>query len=187
MRSSTRRLLIFVAQFVGFFAVFLGFYPVLLPLYNQLAPNLANLLLASLKPPMRVAATSDNSWIVYFLAGHPIFTLEADYLSLIYLNLALLPALLMATPAPWRRRWKLLGWGLLLLVGVHTLSVVALVQAEMCVHRDPENLACSVVEGVFGTGGQLFAVALWLLLTWRDWFPRQADQSPLQLNKMNAL
>ncbi len=113
MRLSVRRLLVFVAQFVVFFAGFLLVYPLLLLIYNSLALGLANTVLASLPSPMSVAAAPDNSWQVYRLPSRRLlFTLEADYLNLIYLNLALLPALLLATPVPYGRRLKPLGVGL---------------------------------------------------------------------------
>ena len=62
---------------------------------------------------------------------------------------------------------------MLILVGVHALSVVAIVRSEVCVHYDPDNLGCNIVEGLFGIGGQLFAVAIWGLLTWRYWFSQK--------------
>jgi len=172
MRLSARKLLVFLAQFVVFFAVFLLLYPVLLPVYNGLALSLANIVLAHASPPMYIQTTADHSWVVYRLSEkRPLFTLEGNYLSLIYLNLALLPALILATPLLLQQRLKLLGWGMALLLGAHALSAIALTHAEICVHFDPDNVGCNVVEGIFGTGGQLFAVALWGLLTWRYWFP----------------
>lgn len=174
MRLQGRKVLIFAAQFVAFFAGFLLIYPVLLPIYNNTALALANALLVALPSPMSIQAAADNGWQVYRLPNKRLlFTLEAEYLNLIYLNLALLPALLLATPLPYRRRLQLLGWGMLALVGMHALSAIAIVQAEVCVHYDPDNLGCTIVEGIFGMGGQLFAVTLWGLLTWHYWMPRR--------------
>lgn len=175
MRLTARKLLGFIVQFLAFFAGFLLIYPGLLFLYNGLALSLANTVLAHSSPPIYVQVAPDNSWQVHRLPGKRLFfTVEGDYLSLIYLNLALLPALLLATPVPFQQRMKLLGWGMALLLGVHALSAIALVYAEICVHYNPNNLGCSLVEGLVGTGGQLFAVALWALLTWRSWFPIKA-------------
>ncbi len=170
MRRSARRLLAFIAQFIVFFVGFLLLYPVLLPIYNGLALSLANVVLAHSSLPLYIQVTADHSWVVYRLPEkRPLFTLEGAYLSLIYLNLALLPALVLATPGPFQQRLKLLGWGMALLLGVHALSAIALTRAEICVHYDPDNIGCNVVEGIFGTGGQLFAVAIWVTLTWRYW------------------
>ncbi|MCS7197291.1 MAG: hypothetical protein NZ930_01170 [Candidatus Bipolaricaulota bacterium] len=175
MRLSARRLVVFGAQFLIFFVAFLLFYPVLLPIYNGLALSLANVVLAHYSPPLYVQTTADHSWMIYRLPEkRPLFTLEGSYLSLIYLNLALLPALILATPLPSQQRLKLLGWGMAALLGVHALSAIALTRAEICVHYDPGNMGCNVVEGIFGTGGQLFAVALWAVLTWRVWLPMKA-------------
>jgi hypothetical protein len=174
MRLSARKLLGFIMQFLAFFASFLLLYPALLPMYNGLALSLANVVLARSSPPTYIQVSDDNSWVVYRLPGRrPLFTLEGDYLNLIMLNLALLPALLLATPVPFQKRLKLLGWGMILLLGIHALSAITLTHAEICLHYDPDNLGCNVAEGVFGTGGQLFAVALWVLLTWRSWLPRR--------------
>jgi hypothetical protein len=176
MRLSARKIAVFSAQFVVLFAGFLLIYPALLPAYNSIALALANAVLSQLPLPMYVRAAPDNSWQIYRLPSQKLyFTLEADYLNLVYLNLALLPALLLATPIPYRQRLKLWGWGMLILVGVHALSVVAIVRSEVCVHYDPDNLGCNVVEGLFGIGGQLFAVAIWGLLTWRYWFPQRSS------------
>jgi hypothetical protein len=172
MKLNARKLLLFSVQFVVFFLLLLWLYPKILPLYNQFALGLANTVLSGLTPPMRVEAAPDKSWRVHLLSGRPLFTLEADYLNLIYLNLVLLPALLLATPVCFLQRLKLLSLGLLLLLGVHAASAIAIVHSEVCQHYDPSNLGCNWLEEVFATGGQLFSVVLWGLLTWRYWFPK---------------
>lgn len=179
MRLRARKLLLFIAQFFIFFAAFLLIYPILLPIYNGLALSLANIALTRSSTPLYIQAANDHSWVVYRLPERrPLFTLEGSHLSLIYLNLALLPALILATPVPFQQRLKLLGWGMLVLLGVHALSAITITHAEICVYHDPDNVGCNVVEGIFGTGGQLFAVALWGLLTWRYWFPKPAAHAP---------
>ncbi len=47
--------------------------------------------------------------------------------------------------------------GMLVLLGVHALSAITITHAEICVYHDPDNVGCNVVEGIFGTGGQLFS------------------------------
>lgn len=174
MRLSARKLLAFSAQFLVLFLLFLWLYSLILPFYNHLVLGLANSVLGSLTPPMRVEASSDNSWQVYLLPiDRQIFRQRAASLNLMYLNLALLPALLLATPTTVLRRFQLVGLGLSLLIVVHVISVIVLVRATVCTaFYDPRDLNCIALIWVFGAGGQLFGVALWALLSWRLWFPK---------------
>lgn len=91
-----------------------------------------------------------------------------------FLNLALLPALLLATPVGWCRRLRLAGIGLAGLVAVHAFTLVALIRVYLCLQSSPGNFLClAMLRGSYASG-QIFAAVLWAALTWRFWLPPAA-------------
>ena len=59
---------------------------------------------------------------------------------LVYLNLALLPALVLATPVPWRQRPRMLGFALPSLIAVHALTLM--VRASLGLYHSPGSFFC---------------------------------------------
>jgi len=172
MNPSFRKVFLFGLQFLPFFAVFLWLYPKVVPGYQWVVVKFANTVLDSLNPSMSIHINEQGGWD-FTLAGPAGRGFDAGIgnLTLAYLNLALLPALLLATPVKWRQRLRMLGWGGLLLFVLHGLAAVVIVRVTLCLHYDRENVFCKSLLVLFATGGQVFGVALWALLTWRYWLP----------------
>ena len=172
MNPSLRKVLLFGVQFLPIFAVFLWLYPEVVPEYQRVVVTCANVVLDNLNPSMSIHINPQGGW-EFALSGPAGRAFKAGIgdLTLAYLNLALLPALLLATPVAWRQRLQMLGWGCLLLFALHVLSAVVIVRVTLCLHYDRENLFCKSLLVLFATGGQVFGVALWALLTWRYWLP----------------
>ena len=183
MKPELRRPLLFGLHFLILFPVCLWLYPKVLPAYQHLVVGGANLLLRIFSPVLNVQLLADGGWHVFLLgAGAPsefVYGMRPEALALIYLNLALVPALLAATPVPPRRRLVLLGWGLLLLVAFHVITVTGLVRTRWCLQQSPDAFLCQGTRSAFKVSGQLFGVVQWALLTWSVWLPgREAAPQP---------
>ena len=176
MRLDRRSVGRFAVHFLLLFPVFaFVYYHALLP-YQQLVVGLANPLLAWLSPGIAIELDLKGGWHTFLLGTDgsraPFYSMRPAALNLIYLNLALLPPLLLATPVPLRTRLRLLAWGVLLLVACHVLAVVGLVRTYHCLQVDPESFLCGWIRGTLKVSGQLFAVMQWALVTWRHWLPQ---------------
>jgi hypothetical protein len=99
-------------------------------------------------------------------------------LDAVYLSLALLPALLLATPMRLGARLRLLGLGLLLLLACHVLTTLGLASSLRCVALRDQGLSCRFVAQNVKIGGQVSAALLWALLTWRYWLAPAEQQDP---------
>lgn len=128
--------------------------------------------LRSLDADRRIEASSHGDrWLLF---------VERDWLSLpgptydtpdlesLFLSLALLPALLLATPVAWLRRLAILVAGMIALWIVHVASVFVLAGSRPCPYPNWDRL-CFWLYGNVALGGQLFAVAIWAALTWSYW------------------
>ena len=173
MKTGLRTALLFGAQFVPIFLVLLWLYPRVLPHYQVLPVGVANFVMQGLSTPTRIEVTEAGGWQSYFPNGQGgeqnFWSFEEFVIHLVYLNLALLPALVLATPVPWRERLRMLGLALLGLVLVHALTLVILVRAYLGLYLDPGNFFDLWLLRVAYTSGQIFAAVLWALLTWRFW------------------
>jgi hypothetical protein len=98
-----------------------------------------------------------------------ILHLDRDGLRLQTLNIVLLPSLLLATPVNWRRRLLLLASGVALLFAVQVAVAIAWAPTARCLLLRPDDRLCGWLYYLMITGGQLVAVAIWGLLTWRVW------------------
>lgn len=190
MNFNPRKILLFALQFFLTFLVFLWLYSEVLPAYQRGVLNLANPVLEHLSPPMFIEIDPKEIWDIYLLTPRGerllLFTLGGDYLNLFYFNLAFLPALLLATPLKFSGRLLMLGWGLLLLFAIHVFSTIGYFRAEFCFYANPRNFFCNWSASVLGTGGPVFAVALWGLLTWHYWFPKPAPVSTPHTRRRKA-
>lgn len=181
MKPGLAKVLKFAALFVPLFASSIAVYIQVLPSYERLVLATANPALALFAPPSRLERPTDGGWVAYAaepvatagsarqLAAWPEFTRH-----LVFLSLALLPALLLATPAPWRIRPLLVAGGLVLLWIVHALTLVVLVRGKLCLIGHPGSFACLWMLRLALASGQISAAVLWGLLTWRWWIPRRA-------------
>ncbi len=173
MRFNLRKGLIFTLQFVLLFFAFLWLYTETRPAYHMAVLNGTNPLLERFSPPMQIEI-GPQEWRVYILTANGewllLFTIPSDYLELFYFSIVFLPALILATPLGFGRRLLLLSWGLPLLFIVHVLSTAGYFRAEFCFYLNPDNFLCNWLASFLSTGNQVFAIAIWGLLTWRYWF-----------------
>jgi hypothetical protein len=88
---------------------------------------------------------------------------------LVFLSMVTLPALLLATPAPWRRRLRLLAWGVPLIFLGHVIALVLTTRGVHCLQEQPGTFVCLWALRISYASGQMFAATFWVLLTWRYW------------------
>jgi hypothetical protein len=177
MKPLQRKGLLFAVQFVPLFAVFLWLYTLVYPAYEHAVLGTATSIMQLYDPPTRIAARPVGGWradVVPRDGSRRQLLLERDEFvaHLFLLSLALLPALLLATPAPLYDRLRMLGWGMALLFFTQALSIVGLVRGTYCLRQHPGTFLCLVLLRLAYTSGQIMGAVLWALLTWRQWFPR---------------
>ena len=130
-----RRLGIFVATFIPISLVFLWLYAGWIEVYEPLPLQASNAIQHRLAPGTRVAVLDTGHWQSFF--DHPdgrewyLRRWDAPVKHMIFLNLVLLPGLLLATPAPWRTRLVLLALGLLGAFLCHVLAITTLVRGYL--------------------------------------------------------
>lgn len=165
------------------FAVFLVPYSRGLAGYHRFVVTVTNPLLRRLDPPLHITTEAGGGWTIDRIrAGgqrQPFRHVERQAVHLIYASLVLLPALLLATPAPIRVRAKLVAQGLLLLVVVHVLTMLGL--AHSYLRFETGGFGWRWLRWVLGRGSQILAVALWALLSWRYWFPQPLQALPVRV------
>lgn len=181
MQFSLRRALVFTAQFLPLFLLCLWVYWKALPAYQPVVFGAANAITRSLPSPSAIEIQPEGGWWAYGVTADgsksSIDSWPAYMAHLLFLSLALLPALILATPAPLPARLRLLLIGLLLLFAVHVLSVIGLVRQTQCLVVRPGSFHCLwILRLVYGSG-QISGALLWGLLTWRYWFPRRGAQA----------
>jgi hypothetical protein len=174
MTGNLRKVISFALLFVPIFMGFLVLYLVLLPIYQPVAMWGANRITLLMSPPTHLE--HDEKGLEGFvwtpdegqrrLRGWSAKTT----VHLVYLSAVTLPALLLATPAPWRTRWRLLAIALPLIYLGHVISLVILTRGVYCLQERPGTFICLWGLRVAYTSGQLFAATLWVLLTWHHWF-----------------
>ncbi len=182
MPPSPRKVLQFAGVFLVSFLALLWLYPKVLPFWEPMPIGLANNLMRGQSPPTVIEAVPTGGWQSYILRGgarEEFYSWQEFVKHLVYLNLALLPALLLATPVGWRKRLMLLGIGLAALVVVHALSLVTLVRGYICLQSDADSFWCNfLLRGAYASG-QITAALLWAALTWKHWLP--ASKVPLRV------
>lgn len=177
MRLSRRRALRFALLLTPLFVGFLALYPWVIRAYHPAVIGAANLILSRMDPPLRIEIEKSGQWLALDIdRGYTryFWGWQAWVKHLYFLSVALLPALLLATPAPLAQRLRLLAIAIPLQFGVHVLAIAGMMRAQYCIVLDPSDLFCHVELRIFHTSGQLFGAALWALLTWRYWFPHRA-------------
>jgi len=155
-------------------AVFLGLYLAAIRPYESAVVRAANVGLAAASASLRLEVDPTGRVTTTRVgpdgARRPLSATPRVHA--VFLSLALLPVLLLATPAPWptRARWVVLA--VPLLFGLHVLALLAMFRAHLVLVEQPTDLPARVAYGLAVTSGQLGAVALWALLTWRFWLGR---------------
>lgn len=176
MRLDARTVLRFVLMFIPLFIGCLLLYTQFMKVYHPAALGVANAIMEHLDPPTRMQMNDWGGWRALVIeGGYPVkFT---DWLPwqrhLHFLSLALVPALILATPAPWPARFRLLAIAIPVLFIVHSLTIVGIVRTQYCTMMDPFNFGCRWLRRVVNTSGQLFGAGLWAVLTWRYWLGKK--------------
>ncbi len=169
----------FVLLALPLLAVCLGFYAVLIQRYESAVARVANLALARLSRPFLLEVDPDGTLALYAITSDGARKLTTPRAHGIYLSLALLPALVLATPVPLRDRLRWLLFSMPLLFASHVLAVLAMYWAYLVLRDEPRNLPYEVLYGLSVRSGQLIAVALWALFTWRFWIRPLAGRERL--------
>ena len=172
MKLDARAVLFFVLLFIPLFAICLMLYPFAMKVYQPTTLSVANEIMEHMDPPTRMQLNRRGGWrAIVVEAGYPMkFTDWWPWqMHLHYLSLALVPALILATPAPWSTRFRLLAIAIPILFVVHSLTIVGICRSQYCAMLDPYNFGCRWVRRVVNTSGQLFGAGLWVVLTWRYW------------------
>ena len=173
MNQNLRKILLFMLQFVPWFLLFLVLYLVLLPKYEPIVLASANVVTENMRPPTEIEQFRGR-WRAHVFTPDigrrtlRIWNRHASHLML--LSLVTLPALLLATPAPFLVRLRMLGLALPLLFLGHVVSVIGLTRGVQCLREAPGTFHCLWMLRVVYSSGQLVAAGLWVLLTWRYWF-----------------
>jgi hypothetical protein len=171
-------------MFLVLFTVSLVIYPWLLKVYQPATLGVANVIMARMDPPTSIVIGKNGGWQALDTSGgytRGISRWRSWQKHLHYLSLALLPALILATPAPWPTRFKLLAIAMPLLFIVHSVTIVGVVRAQYCYLVDRNNFWCIWLLRAVNTSGQLFGAGLWALLTWRYWFGRATGSDERQV------
>lgn len=178
MKPSARRLLIFGSKFLIFILLLSTPFSFMINSYNHLVVWGTEVVLTIFSAPLKIQALEDGNWAVSWRPTHErLFrsTGGIGFLQLLYFNLPLLLSLIWATPTPnIHKLLRISLWGLALIFASHVLSVIALMTAEYMTHVNPEQVGYIWLKLFIGLSGQLFAVAIWAILTWRSWFPKPA-------------
>lgn len=176
MRANQRKALIFGLTFLPVFVVCVLLFTQVMPLYRSAVIGVANVVTGVLTPPTKVEVTPQGKLHAFSLQADGSRTTvgvwETFVNYLLFLNLALLPALLVATPAPWRDRLRLLLVGLAILFVAHVLCLIGLVRETQSLAAQPGVFHRLWLLRVIYLSGQIFAAVIWALLTWRYWFPK---------------
>ena len=181
MRAELRRVTGFALRFVPTFLILVGAYLLLLPWYRSLPEAVANSVMEHFDPATRIDSLATGGWQAYRQSSsgdeRAFISWQPFVVHLLFLNLALLPALVFATPLPMHRRLRLVAWSVPLLLLVQVLALTGLVRGQLCLQGLPDSFLCLWLLRLVYASGQLSSAALWALLTWRFWLPGGALDS----------
>jgi hypothetical protein len=186
MTPQLRKIVSFALLCVPLLMLFFALYVWIWPSYHSFATGASNLITTRMSPQTRLETMKrGGSWTSY------VFTPEegevklrhwnrTDTAHLIYLSIVIVPAVLLATPAPFVARLRLLAIAVPLMFVGHLLSLIILTRATYCLMQTPGTYSCLFALRVAYSSGQLVSGVLWVLLTWRHWFPgaRGGEREP---------
>jgi len=169
MRPARRDAIRFVLLALPLLAVCLGLYAALIQPYESAVVRVANLGLARLSRPFLLEVDPGGALAMYALTSDGARRLSTPRPHGVFLSLALVPTLLLATPAPLRDRLRWLLVSAPLVFASHVVAVLVLYRAHLVLRDDPGSLPYEVLFGLAVRSGQLVTLALWALFTWRFW------------------
>ena len=167
-------LLRFAGRFLTFFLLCLLVYLAVVPAYRTFVVASSNVLTRAMSPPTRLDIDEAGNLIAYVRDAGADGKQERHLQSwaafvphLLFLTLALLPALILALPLSWRDRLWMLGWGLSAMVLIDLVAVAGLVRFTRCLHVTPGAFVCLWLLRMIYASGQLSAAVIWGGLIWR--------------------
>ena len=176
MTPVLRKILIFSLEFVPLFLVCMWLYLLILPSYQPVAIGTANMVTERMSPPTRLEPTATLRMKSFSFTRErgerSLMSWGSTRAHLVFLSLALVPALLLATPAPILTRFRLLGVGLLLVFAGHVLALIVLTRGIYALKQAPGTFYWLWAVRIAYTSGQVVAAMVVVLLTWRFWVPR---------------
>jgi len=182
MSLKSREVAWFGLVFLPLFLALVLLYPIVSPPYQDAVMLVANGALHHFSPYTHVEVETLGGERSSYFRRTITFYFERDQewqvdwnplqIHLIFLSLALLPALIGATPIPLRKRFRILGLGLGLLFVAHVITVIALSRCYVCLYDSPDSFSCTLLRRFLNMSGQLFPVILWGFLAWPHLFPR---------------
>lgn len=163
----------FILLFIPLFAVMAFLYFWIIPVYEPVVLDAASWVQSKMDPPTAVGTDKWGRWKAFLTSGGYRRSLDVTWAvsvkHLHYLSIILLPSLVLATPIPWRKRFKLLAISLPLIFVAHVVAITGIVRMYYCLTIDPGDKLCMIGARICNTSGQLFGAALWALLTFRYW------------------
>jgi len=129
MKLNARAVLRFTLLFIPLFAGCVMLYPFAMKVYQPTTLIVANEIMEHMDPPTRMGLNRRGGW--RGIAGHDGYPMKfSDWwpwqMHLHYLSLALVPALILATPAPWSARFRLLAIAIPILFVGYSLTIVGI-------------------------------------------------------------
>jgi len=177
-----RKILVFCLEFVPLFLGCLWLYFVVMPHYQPLTLSTANMVTERMSPPTRIESSGRlrlKSFVFTPERGDRFLeSWGTTTVHLVFLSLALVPALMLATPAPILARFRLLGVGLLLVFLGHVLALIVMTRGIYALRQTPGTLYWLWAVRIAYTSGQVVSATLGVLLTWRYWVPRSGAEGP---------
>lgn len=171
-----RKVWVFCGYCALAFPILALLYGWLLPLYQPLVIGAANLVLSWIDPMLEIEIQAHGGWEIFWLTEGSrtlVREIQGQSLHLVYLNLILLPALLISTPAAWKRRLGWIAWGMGALFLIHVGSAVGIMHADRLVQMNAGDEFWRFVSRNLKLGGQVFALLLWAALSWSYWLPQR--------------
>lgn len=178
MHPLARKILIAGAQFIPLFVLTVALYLAVFPFYERMTVGAANAVTQRLSPPTHIEIKTNATWRGYAFnpqeGQRQVHAWGKSMPHLVFLGLVILPALLLSSPAPFSRRLRMLGLALPSLFVIHVLTIAAMTRSANCLSESPGTFFCVWVLSMASVSGQVSAVALWALFTWRYWIDRTA-------------
>jgi hypothetical protein len=168
MRDRRRDAARFVLLALPLLAVNVALYVLGIDAWESAVVRAANALLAPLPRPYLLEVEPGGALAFYAVVADGARKLVTPRPHGVYLSLALVPALLLATPARLADRCKWILIALPIVFATHVVAVLAMYRAHL-VLREGASVPWEVLFALATRSGQLCAIALWALFTWRFW------------------
>jgi hypothetical protein len=144
-------------------------YALMLPYYELLLASFANAVFEAVSSPLNISIGADAHVIVWRVAEAGIQ--ERYDPNVLFLNLVILPPLLLASPGKLVHRVRALAVSGPFLVALDLMLFLVLLRTRLCLSGDPDGSLCVWGWGLLMTSGQVTAVLAWALLSRRFILP----------------